>query len=530
MLFIRPVEDFSSQNPIVELVWDGFEVPLKDDDQYLRFFNIKTYSTLTSKRKDPNPFSTEVATGPEVALDPANDFLRTLSIEEQEKVAIAFLHAHLEIHCGKPDASDIEEVEDRIAEILDSLDLEIDLCAKTEEYVKVSNISIADMSDAGTRPQDTPEMTFLEPEAVVITAIAVFMKLISPIIGAFITKYMPVLDNEYKESHACTILTRLHRRKYGDLIVKLHQYLTKLVDPKLKIDATALYNGQTLAKAARHAVDTAIVKRLVCVSLYRADGNIIKYLACCGRGSAESQQKNIAATNAAKIIADPIEQEKDEGNTSRMEVESRQSAKTADTPIILGVIARQVWKNVAARESIDPEALESVRAYYRRNPIVVNCISQYLLCMFYGGELGGGSSILQLIATTVSDLGAVLQLVFAQNGAASLAHVISANVAEAPRLGAKDDYIFSNMWKSSVEYAECKKILPAGFGDREWNCRLVEIANFLMQRTLVYNTAPVVWDLCEETPRNEVAITNFTEIMLDLMKFVKYTFVSGRLE
>lgn len=530
MLYFQPVENFGSTAPLIEMVIKDFDLDLNDDLKDLVYFNIKTFNTLTSKKAPKNLDTGYSLTGPGVAYGIVNDFLSYLTKEEQEKIAVAFLMAHLEIQNGEPDASNIEEVEDRVAQILDTLDKEIDLCGKTEEYVVKAGIPIADFSEAGTRPQHSEEMTFQEDEARLIIAITVFMKLVSPLMGAFIHKYSGIIDNEYKEAHARSMLTPLHQRRYNKLLVKLHFYISNLVEKKLKVDATAMYNGQTLAKAARHAVDMAIVKRLVSVELFKKDGNIIKYLASCGRGSTESQQKNIASSHSAKIIADPTDQDKDEGNQSRMEVESRQSAKTADIPILLNWASDACWKNLAERENLDMEEIESAHAFYRRNPVIINKLSHYLLCMYYGPELGGGSSIAHLNATAVSRLSAVMQILLARGGAINLAHALTINVSETPRIPQKDDHLFINGWMSMSEYTECKRTLPAGFGDKEWNGRLKDIAGFCMQKTIVYNTAPVVWTMLDRQSRNGKIFTDFLPLMSELMKFITLTYMKGKNE
>ena len=530
MLYFQPVEEFGTSNPIIRMHWSDFDLPLTDETKHLIFFNIKTFSTLTSKKQDRDPLTGEISTGPSMAYDPVNDFLSKLDVKDQEKIALAFLYSHLEIQCGKPDASDIEAVEDKVALILDQLDRDIDICGKTEEYVRNSSIPMADMSDAGTRPQDTPEMTFYQEDAVIITAITIFMKLVSPLMGAFIHKYTGIIDNDYKEAHARAMLTPLHRRRYNDLILKLHYYINRLVQQKLKIDATAMYNGQTLARATRHAVDMAIVKRLVCVHLYRRDGNIIKYLASCGRGSTESQQKNIATNSGAKILADPLDQDRDEGNTSRMEVESGQSVKPADVPILLNVAAQKCCKIVVERENLKPDLVETAQAFFRRNPIIINPISQYLMCMYYGPDLCGGSSIMHLNSVAVGDLGAVLQIYMASHGAPMLAHAVSMHLSESPRIPQKTDYLFSNGWMNMPEYTECRKLLPSGFGDKEWNGRLKDIAGIMMQRVMVYNTAPATWDLIGQASRNGKIFTDFTPLMVEIMKFVTFIYSQGRME
>lgn len=532
MLYFAPVENFGTSNPFIEMKWNHFELDIPTDWQDLTCFNIKTFSTLTSRKKEVVETVKAVSTGPEVAFDIVNHFLTTLTTDEQQKIAYAFLLAHAIIKQGKNDASDIEQVEDKIADVLNSLDLEIDLCRKTEQFVHVAKIPLADMSDAGSRPQDSEEMTFHSEEAILIIAITIFMKLIAPIMGAFIYKYSGVIDNEYKESHTRVLVNKLHERKYRQLLTKLHFYIKKLVEQKLSIDATSMFNGHTLAVTASHAVDVAIVKRLVCVDLSRSEGNIIKYLASCGRGSTESAQKNINTNRAARTLTDPVEQDKDEGNISRMEVESTQSAKTADIPIILTVYADILLKRIIDEEELDQEEVETVKAYYRRNPVIINIISQYLLCMFYGPDLAGGASIMHMNATIIGDMCAVLQMIFAKHGAYVLAHALTFNVAESPRQANinNNDYAFTNGWTSTSEYSTLRKILPQGFGSREWNGRLKQIAEFVIQKTVLYNTAPLIWDIIGDTPRNNKPFVDFMNLMTSIMKFMELTWEQGKVE
>jgi hypothetical protein len=528
MLYFKPVEEFSSQNPFIEMVYSGFEIPGASSIPHLFRFNVKTFSSFFTRQNDRG-LTGELGTPPSVAYDPVNQFLTLFTDEEQKEIAMAFLSAHAIIVSGEDDASDIEQVEDKIGDLLDALDLKLNICKRTEEYV-AKYIRVAGMEEAGTQPQHTPEMTFYHDEAVVVTAIAVFMKLISPITGAFIHKYSKVIANEYKESHARAILVKLHSRTYKPLLLKLNNYMTKLVSSHHKDDPTAMYNGNTLTSAARHAVDTAVVKRLVCVSLHKEDGNIIKYLACCGTGTADSQQKNMAANSAAKIIADPVDNDRDEGNTSRMESESRYTAKTADTPIIIAVYADRTWRKCAEQEGIDPEELELARAYYSANPVMVHDITLYLLCMYYGEHIGGGSGIQMLKSSIINDMVATLQLILVKENRHVLAHAITANLTEHPRTIQPNDSLFHNMWTSCAEYAACKRVLPPGFGDREWNSMLRKIANMLMTRTMLYNTAPVVWDKTDPSGKNGVPLTEFASIMQHIMQYVKSTYERGKIE
>lgn len=510
MLYIQAVQDFSTTNALVELVYSGFDIPEIDEWPELNLFDVRTFTVFT---KYPD--------GPSRAYNPVNEFFTTLTIEEQKEIATSFAIMHCDIMLGKDDASDVTTVVDNIGEVIDQLDIRLNLCDRLVDFVEHSSIPISDMEDAGKRAQDTKPMTFVREEGVIVTSICVLMKMLSPITGVFIAKYTHVIDNKYKEIHTQTIMTKLFTRKYYDLIVKFNRYVTRLVETKISITPTAIFGGCTLDSVARLTIDMILVKKFAGVNLYEADGNIIKYVASCCGSNVESSSKNASATNAVKIISDPTDMDQDEGNQSRLESESRQSAKTADFPILISIAAKHQCKKVIEMEEIDAELIERTFAYYRANTVFVNPITECAVATYYGADLGGGAGIFLLQAPVMSQLAAVLQILCVQRDAPMLGHVLTANCPATDKIPDSADCVFMNQWKSTLEYQECKRILPAGFGEKEWDTKLKDIALFLTTKTLTYNTAPAVWELCDVQVRNGKTITDQLEIMVELMRFIK---------
>lgn len=514
MLYFSTVEGFSSANPYVEMCWNGYTVPEATINRDLLKFNVKTFAIFTRGN-----------VGPDMAYHPVNDFLKYISLEDQKEITTAFILMHLEIATSSSDVNYIEELENKLGNIINLLDERINLTEKITTYIKQSDIPISDMAEAGTRVQDTPEMTFKYEDALQVTTIAILMKLLSPITGAFIDKYSKLIDNDFKESHAQAIMLSLFSRKWKYLIIKLRNYVQTLIANKLKKDdPTSWFNGHTLERVTTQILDTLLIKRFVGVDLYREDGNIIKYIASCCRSGADSQQRNASMNNSVRVIQDPIDLDKDEGNASRIESESKQSIRPADVPVIVKVAAIATWKKLIQEENLDPDLVESVFAYYRRNVVSMNPISVYLLCTFYGQDIGGGVGIMMLNSTIVSQLAAILQIIAVKKGIPLIAHALTMTVGLASRVPQQDDYIFMNTWKTSAEYTSCKKLFPSGFGEKDWDAKLKDIASFLMEKNVVYNTAPAVWELMNEEPKNGQTFTDFKELMFEIMNFIQVIF------
>lgn len=504
-----PVESFSSANPFIVMSWSGFSLPAASMYPELKLFKVKTFTALTKSISNIG-----------MTFGPANDFLSTLDPNTQEAIATAFLAMHLEISDPKYTVNEIEELEDILGDIILQLDDDTDLCGRINAYIRKSNIPISDMAEAGTRPQDTPEMTFVQEEAITITTIAILMKILCPILGAFTDKFNRIIDTKYKECHAHAIMTPVFKKRYDDIICKLTYYIKTLISSKLKSDPTAYINGNTLDAMTSQSLDTIIIKRFVNVDLYRPDGNVIKYIASCCRSGADSQQQNASMSNSVRIITDPVELDKDEGNASRMESESKQSIRTADVPVMIKVAARDTIRKIIKSENIDQELIDATFAYYKRNPVVMNPISEFLLCTYYGQDIGGGLGIMMLNSSIVSQLAALLQIICARDGIHNIAHALTFNIGLNDKTPTFESNSFSISWKSSSAYTDCKRVIPAGFGELDWDIRLKDIADFLATKHCKYNTAPAIWDLLNTNPCNEKPFTNFREVMVEIMGYI----------
>ena len=470
-LYFTPVDKFSTANPFIVMRWSQFSIPEAAMFPDLVYFNVRAFTAFTR----------DIA-GLGMTFNPVNDFLETISLEEQKAIASAFLVMHIEISDPQYTVDKIEQLEDKLGELINNLDDEISLCDRIHYYIEHSGIPISDMAEAGTRPQDTPEMTFLKEEAVTITTIAILMKLMSPIVGAFLDKYYKLIDTKFKESHAAAIFTKLFYKKYEKIINKLHNYAYTLIESKIKNDdVTTLVNGNTIDALTNQNIDIVLIKRLTNADLYKSDGNIIKYIASCCRSGTDSQQQNASMVNSVRIITDPVEMDKDEGNASRMESESKQSNKTADTPSMIKVASDKIVNDIIEKENINREDLESIYAYYRRNPIIINPISTYLLCTYYGQDIGGGRGINMLNAIQTAKLSAILQIVSARNKVSYLAHALSFSISTHEKIPSFEISTFSNSWKSSQIYSDCRKMIPQGFGERDWDTKVKEIAGFFQR-------------------------------------------------
>lgn len=514
MLKLVEADDFYEGNQTIQLQISGFEIPLLNEHPELGIFNVKAYFVFTKLRTT------------EMAYKHVNNLLSHLSIDKQTQIASALIMMNGLLREEAFDTDDLSETLDACGTILDDLDQEINLCTDIENYVKTGIIKISDMSTAGSGPHHRVDMTFIQSEAETITALTILSKLMSLIVGEFIYRHSGIVNIQYKESWAASIYTKLYTRRYQAVIQKISHYVRNLVgNNKSRADADVHYRGLTPERTASLIEAGLSTKKYVSIDLDKNDGNVIKYIASCIKSTIENQQKSGGNQANVKLFNDPIDGDvisgNEETNSSRIEIESTASYKPVVAPPVANFAVKWVIKKMLNDENIDVALYEESCEFYKNNPMLINPITIFILATYFGPDIGGGKSIYLLEAPLTIRLAALLQLIAARQGAINCAHMVTMKISADDRLGQPTDFTFSNAWRSSPEYIECRKKISSGFGEINWDTRLRDIATTLTSKTFSYHTAPCVWEMMGKPNLNNTIFNDPLSFMLELLTLVK---------
>lgn len=522
MLQIVEHDKFHDGYPCVVLNYSGFEIPTLTEYPALGEFNIKTFQTFLKNRNSP------------VAYDIVNMFLKTLSIEEQKQIVstMAIVNGLLK---QKIDSSkEVYELLDAIEQQLEHLDSTIQLCEKihlfTEDAFNNNILPMADMSNAGQRPQDREDMTFYQNDARELTEIAIISKLVSPITGEFIYRHTAMVNSKLKETFATQIITRILANHYYKIVNKLTYYTQKLVMPKAKNDAAAHYRGYTPEMITRIIIDMCIIKKYATVDLFKAGGNIVTFTATYIKSFVDSLGKNCAMSFNIKTFIDPKDEDTitslEETNSSRIETESNSSRKAA----IVGpfVCAAADWFiNEHLKDEKIAELYHPTYEWYLEHPAIMSPIGEIILANYFGPYLCGGKSIYLIDAIHTVQLAALLQTLLVQSGNNVLPHAVTMTVSAEDKFDVSD-FSFTNSWRSSAEYIACKKVVVPGFGDIAWDNCLKKIVKFLVAKQCMYHTAESIWDMIGEQSKNKSAFDRPSELMAELLTGMRQLWVQRK--
>ena len=485
------------------------------NDTYLPLlrFNGDTYDTL--KKRDTVAW--------DVVFGSVNKFLTTLTNEEKQAIGLAFISMHNVLQ--NMTSATLNQSIASLGDLLLKLDQFVDLSPKLEAFVE-KDMPIPDLSDVGGRPQDTEKMTFRRPHVLKLTTIALWCKLLAPVFGQFFWQYKKNTnaDNDIKEIHCATILTPLFEKRYKDLILKLNYFVGNILIQqfKQKDDIISAYSGNTIDSQALNGVSSIYTRKFITVDLYKKDGNLMTYITTCLKNSVDTQYRTASSKSSIRERETNLkETTSDEGNTSRLENESFTSKKTADIPLIVEWLIDFEVEHYKQREGMSDDVYEQAMAYYRNNLPPMTPISNYLLCTYFGTDIGGAIGISMISAMSYIKLAIILQFILIKQGFKGLANAIMItplNRIKTP-LTAIDNKVRMT-WSNTYAYRNFKQKFPYGVGDRECDGELRKIVEFLTTRVCTYNTAPVFWDLMDEDNKNGQEYQCTEDIMESLCNFI----------
>jgi hypothetical protein len=510
-VFLKEVPGFCASNQFVEFNVDFIADTLPELDPALLKFKTNEYPSMC---KDIMVFNQ--------VLNPINLFIRHLSKEDQSILvkAIVLMHHHILTMVETYEAFQLTL--QKCGEILISLDAEIDLCKKLFEYTK-KFIPVDDMSESGSRPQDSNEMTFFQEEVYALTSIALLCKIFFPIIGELALRGKKLTIVNFKEVDCASIFTPILARNWETLMRKLNFYVTSLVDKRLTEDSISSYHGLTTESVSPKMQANVLIKKFITENIY--NGNVTKFITACARSGTNSQYENAKTRRDVQYRMDPTENAQEDGNTSKLESESKPSKHSADFTIILKHQTQHIWMDYVNKYGLDTKIIAEAKAYYDVNVLAPTPISIYLLTNYFGEAFGGGKSMKYIRLDTHTTLVVILQLIIFKMNSVPLMHALSMVPSDKVKTKIPDEHRrLTYTWTAIADFRTCRQRFPVGFGEKTWDGKLKEIVDELVTTNYLFNTAPVYWDLIQQTNMNGTIVHEYNDIIRDICRLLYHIY------
>lgn len=508
-----------TQKSYIHIDLEGLKVPnLSDDMLGLLDFSVDTYVSL--KTNKGMEFWNDVFGIPEA-------FLATLSEEHLQQIASMYVICHYEIlqHMDRikeipendrdtavlvktSNALVFKELENRLSELVASLDNRIDLFPKLLSYTTF-NVPIQQFEHAGERPQDSSEMTFYRNDVIVLTALALLSKLLTPITGIFIKKFMKLgIDNQYKEIHAVTIFRDIIANRCQPLADKLSNFIANVIKPNIKNPKpTNVFNGFTAEVTNQYIYATMLTRKFVTVNLFRDKTNLVTFLTTCAKETASSQSTggpNKPSIELRREISELSSSFSEDGNVSVLEQESSTSSKPADFPVIIEAVVNNLKNNFCVEHELDDTIVSAAEAYYLSSGyLTLTSANSYLLSIMFGNRLCGARTVEMLKSTDLARLIAMMQLYFVVHGMTDLVPLVSLINSGAVKVTkSQADLQLAANWCNSFAYVNCEERFQCNLNGITWSSGLKNIVEDVTGFEFRHNTAPAILEVMGSTVQN----------------------------
>ena len=427
-----------------------------------------------------------------------------------------------------------------------------------------NNITLQDTSAFGTRPQDTNELTFKEPEIREVMVMAMLCKLASPVFGELINNLPEELDVEsgkrrlpkYKESRCSGFLNAVLGKYFTTpidsegrtLLDKLQGYILHIVKGLCSKhqDPAAIFHGLTEYTRTSIIMSAMLVRNYVLCQLEKNESNIIKYTDTLVRTLAQTQDTNAHKAQIRTRKAPGSMSNDESGNMSKMEVDSLVSIGTMDGTTIIEDSIERIIQKYRLNYQITRQEWDSCLQFFSEHPIAPTLLNKFLATVVFGKEIGGGRGIEEISAPYYTQLIAMLQLIAFGTGFVDLGNMLTATATNNVRMQLnREQDLFRRTAPTLPNYRERRMSFAMGdqteayqdikknAREQQWDEQMEELLDDLATTVYTLNTPDAILEQVPEDGTQPLSdfyhngeevepTTNITEQMCMLMQIFSH--------
>lgn len=462
---------------------------------------------------------------------------QTFDRDEKDYLMRLFVRAKRDLDQVRDNASFINAIvaiDEKIAKTFGKLQM----ADRLFDYVyQDKQIIIPDLTDVGTRPQDTPEKTFYEDEYRIIYVIVIIAKMLFPIFGEIIyrvssTKYA---DKLIKEIMAFGIIKSLLNRDFSPITNKLYNYISKIVGQSLDQDPMVSFYGITETSLLNNQLSKMIVKNFVNIDLYQDNGNIMRYIAVSIKRAirTESMVKNKPTVYNALIL--PESGGEDGRNISLLENSVNMSAEPVETSIIAKLAIDTFVNQYIQQNNIRQDVFTNAESFYNIMTLPPTPINELIVAMFIAGPVGSAYCVKYMNMQMMIRVVTLIQIYAMQmgfNDIVPLLSVIPTTTIKTTGAGPDNDIlIHEGRGTNKVNYFLHLQELTAHLADFtnfNFNELINDLLHFVVGTVHTFNVAPSVLNIGNTgaTQSDDGVLTYDNNIISELHRFMYHLLIT----
>ena len=497
------------------------------------YFNQKSVNITQSKQQD---VWNNMMTIP-------NQFLAELTPEESQQWLNYLLQVQVAIngfcmqHTHEAPRHQLNQFMLQLSQGLLDFDTAFGLCTKIDQF-RAKHVHTGMLEEAGSRPQDVPEMTFYPQEVDELLSIVVTCKLMVPVFGMLIQWLSVLLPKPVmlRDQQLIKVLLAYLQRHHQSVINKLQHYTLTNTSKVFKQDADDLsldIAGYDITLITDNTIITLLVRRFVVFETDRDDSQLMRYIYHTIVRNVRTINSSIKRSTPCRarimVGAETKTNVSDDSNIAQIEIDSAISEESLESIAMVNAAVQRIVNKTRQAYGLSQERFDECYRWYLANGIPApSLLSLQVVEWLFGEELGGCASLRYLHAEQYLALLVQAQLILENYAPEThsflpLIHALSMKqMSELDELSVPETTAQAMQATSHPYYSENRDFFANSCYphlDELWMRRMRELAIRLCGCTYHYHTAPVLWP---EDNRNGFQVEITDQILGGLSQLLVY--------
>lgn len=472
-----------------------------------------------------------------------NQFLAELTPEESQYWLNYLLQMQLTVndffqhHTHEEQRQQLNQFMLQLSQSLLDFDTAFGLCEKIDQF-RARHVHTGMLEEAGSRPQDVPEMTFYPREVDELLSIVVTCKLLVPVFGMLMEWLSVLLPKPVmlRDQQLIKMLLAYLERHHHSVIHKLQHYTLTNMSKVFKQDADDLsldIAGYDIVLITDNTIIMLLVRRFVVFETDRDDSQLMRYIY-------HTIVRNVRTINSAikrstpcrariMVGAETKTNVSDDSNIAQIEIDSAISEESLETIAMVNAAVPRIINKTRQAYGLSQARFDDCYHWYLENAIPApSLLSLQVLEWLFGEELGGCASLRYLRAEQYLALLVLAQLVLENYSPETheflpLIHALSMKqMSELDELSVAETTAQAMQATSHPYYSENRDFFANSCYphlDELWLRRMRELAIRLCGCSYNYHTAPALWP---EDNRNGFPVEITDQILGGLSQLLVY--------
>ena len=393
---------------------------------------------------------------------------------------------------------------------------------------------VPDLTEAGTRPQDSSKYTFYYIHYIEIYAIMIVARICFPIIGEFLSFVFKINSSDaFKEIYVSELFNQIILHNFDSIYAKLSDYvenqITRCFNALNRKDVFRedilhmMYHADTPEMIKSEILSILLIKDTINKDLWYKDevvnsDNMRRFnMLSKIDSSIKIYLKNLPLHKGkVKMLFDNYDDNDEENSRNKMEIYAYNYMTSIDKLSLAKGMVDQIIKRRTEAYNIPISKFNQMTDYYNNNIFPISVYNEFISTLLFYHELGGSSTIKYLSFSYFIKLISISQIeLIHRNVSEQLIYFLTVKENNNKKILSKTDSLISYLISDNYKYL--RQMINIDPSVEIWDGIFKRIMDHLFKYDYIYNSSNYTYELLNSDNKNNMEFKYDSNIMSNLV-------------